>query len=111
MWEEDARRLAVCLGSDTPETPSYALGPCRNGHTTGRNRKGAVNEAGEHAMAVKYLIVQASHVKPNDMFNGTRKVVWAIPNYLKKGETEIKFDDGATLSVTNKRGVSVTRND
>lgn len=55
------------------------------------------------------MIVQASHVRPGDLWNGTREVSWAIPNYLKIGCTEVKFKDGETISVPNKQSVTVKR--
>lgn len=55
------------------------------------------------------MIVQASHVRLGDLWNGTREVSWAIPNYLKIGCTEVKFKDGETISVPNKQSITVKR--
>jgi hypothetical protein len=54
------------------------------------------------------MTTKAYLIRPGDKING-QKVVWAIPNALRKGKTEVKFEDGATVFFQNGKMIVVER--
>lgn len=49
--------------------------------------------------------ITAINIRPGDIVGG-KKVLWAIPNYLRDGKTEVRFDDGSTEFYRNDKLVN-----
>jgi hypothetical protein len=54
------------------------------------------------------MTTRADRVLPGDRIDG-QKVVFAIPNVLRLGKTEVKFEDGRTEFLRNERIIIVER--
>jgi hypothetical protein len=61
-----------------------------------------------NAVMTDKLTTRADLIRPGDKING-RKVIWSIPNYLREGKTEVKFEDGLTEFFNNGQMIAVAR--